>query len=212
MIFLRKTKTGRSENRFSDEQQLISLAIGGDEDACEEIFKRNKDRLFSVCYRLSGNFHTAEDILQESFLKAFRSLGQFRNDSSLATWLYRVAVNTSLAHLRQRRRDNDLFSEMTDETEDRESESEGSGCEVQNRSWKILDLERAVSELPEGYRVVFVLHDVEGWEHQEIAGLLECSEGTSKSQLSKARLKMRKLLKGYGKRQEETDSASNQSL
>jgi len=209
MIFQGKKKADHPDSRFSDERELISLATGGNEAACEEIFRRNKDRVFSLCCRIAGDFHTAEDILQESFLKVFRSLGRFRHDSSLATWIYRVAVNTAIEHLRRLRRGQDLFPESTAETDWKEWDSGNSASATRNRSWEILDLERAVADLPQGYRVVFVLHDVEGWEHQEIAALLGCSEGTSKSQLSKARWKIRQLLQGQENGEEKKQDASH---
>lgn len=172
---------------------MAARAAAGEDTACEEIFMRYKDRIFSLCLRMAGDYHLAEDLLQDGFMRAFRNLAQFRGDSALGTWLYRVVANNVISRLRQ----SDPAWEPLEEVEIRtDPYSASMPAEAAPQVWQSVDLEKAMAELPAGYRAVLVLHDVEGWEHEEIAALQRCSVGTSKSQLHKARLKMRELLLG----------------
>jgi RNA polymerase sigma-70 factor (ECF subfamily) len=135
----------------------------------------------------------AEDLLQDVFLTAHRKLDRYRGESTLGTWLFRVATNVCLDHLRSRSAKNALLTSEFDEAlapEDLSAGAAGAILGVVDR----MDLERALADLPPGCRTVFVLHDVEGFEHKEIAGLLGVAEGTSKSQLHKARLRLRRAL------------------
>ena len=137
---------------------------------------------------MCGTRADAEDLLQEIFLQAYRKLPEFRGDSSVGTWLYRLAMNRCLDHLKSRQtRTSDVTTTLDEEIMRVRPPSEGSGV---NR----LDLERAIARLPEGARAAFLLHDVEGFQHQEIAAILGISEGTSKSQVHKARSRLRALL------------------
>jgi RNA polymerase sigma-70 factor (ECF subfamily) len=157
--------------------------------AFEELYRAHAPRLFGLVCRLAGRTE-AEDLLQEVFLTAHRKLGLYRGESSLGTWLFRLATNQCLDHLRSKRA---RFAAMTDELdEDPVSSPPAAGAVlgVVDR----LDLERALTSLPVGCRTVFVLHDVEGCEHQEIARMLGIADGTSKSQLHKARMRLRALL------------------
>ena len=130
----------------------------------------------------------AEDLLQEIFLLAYRKLPEFRGDSSVGTWLYRLAMNRCLDHLKSRHaRASGATTTLDEETMPSRKQTGDAGI---NR----LDLERAIARLPDGARAAFVLHDVEGFQHQEIAAILGISEGTSKSQVHKARLRLRALL------------------
>ncbi|MCC7009275.1 MAG: RNA polymerase sigma factor [Acidobacteria bacterium] len=157
--------------------------------AFEEVYRAYAPRMFGLICRMTGRSH-AEDLLQETFLTAHRKLGSYRGDAALGTWLFRVATNVCLDHLRSRGyRSGRLMDELPDEVQD-ERRPESAVLGVIDR----LDLERAVSALPPGARTVFVLHDVEGFEHREIAAMLDISEGTSKSQLHRARLRLRDLL------------------
>jgi RNA polymerase sigma-70 factor, ECF subfamily len=158
----------------------------------EQVFQLHHRRVYSICLRMIGNSAEAEDLTQDVFLNVFRKLGTFRGQSALTTWLYRVTVNQVLMHFRK----NHVRKEQL--TEDGEMPS---GIMFDrnriNRS-SVLDrlaLDEAIMQLPHGYRLVFVLHDVEGLEHSEIASVLGCSIGTSKSQLHRARMRMRLLLK-----------------
>ena len=137
---------------------------------------------------MCGTRADAEDLLQEIFLLAYRKLPEFRGDSTVGTWLYRLAMNRCLDHLKSRQtRNSGATAHLDEETMPIRRLSGDGGV-------KRLDLERAISRLPEGARAAFLLHDVEGFQHQEIAGILGISEGTSKSQVHKARLKLRAFL------------------
>jgi RNA polymerase sigma-70 factor (ECF subfamily) len=158
----------------------------------EEIFRLHHRRVYSICLRMTGNPAEAEDLTQDVFIQVFRKLGSFRGESALTTWLHRITVNQVLMHFRK----NHVRKEQL--TEDSEMPV---GIMVDrnrfNRSPVLdrLSLDEAIVQLPHGYRTVLVLHDVEGLEHSEIASLLGCSIGTSKSQLHRARMRMRLLLK-----------------
>jgi len=154
----------------------------------EELFKLHHGKVYSVCLRMTGNSAEAEDLSQEVFVQVFRKLGTFRGESAFTTWLHRLTVNLVLMHFRKNRRRREQLTE------------DGKLPEQVNvmTSFPILDrlsLNEAIVKLPPGYRAVFILHDVEGLQHFEIANILGCSVGTSKSQLHKARMKMRSLLR-----------------
>ena len=158
----------------------------------EEIFQLHHRRVYSLCFRMIGNPTEAEDLTQDVFVQVFRKLGSFRGESAFTTWLHRLTVNQVLMHFRK----GHVRKEQL--TEDGEMPV---GIMFDrnrfNRS-PVLDrlaLDEAIVQLPHGYRMVFVLHDVEGLEHNEIASLLGCSVGTSKSQLHRARMKLRLLLR-----------------
>ena len=171
---------------------LAQQAAGGSVAAFEMLYSRYHRRTYSLCLRMTGNATEAEDLTQEVFIQLYRKIGSFRGDSAFTTWLHRMTVNQVLMHFRRR----GVQSEKT--TDDGEMpEQIVNGTENQNRM-PIIDriaLDKAIAELPNGYRTVFILHDVEGFEHEEIARMLKLSVGTSKSQLHKARLKLRGLLK-----------------
>ena len=150
---------------------------------------------YNFAYRLTGNDADARDLTQEAFLQVCRSVGSFRGDSAFSTWLYRVAVNTVLMKLRRRKTPRVL---SLDEPVSSESPSlrRDVGKADPHLSGAIdrIALRRAMHELPDGCRKIFVLHEVEGYQHHEIAQMLDCSVGNSKSQLHKAKMKMRDLL------------------
>jgi RNA polymerase sigma-70 factor, ECF subfamily len=158
----------------------------------EEVFRLHRRRVYSLCLRMTGNSAEAEDLTQDVFVQVFRKLDSFRGESTFTTWLHRLTVNQVLMHLRK----NYVKKEQL--TEDGEMPSEIMFDRNRINSSPVLDrlaLDEAILQLPRGYRIVFVLHDLEGLEHREIASLLGCSIGTSKSQLHKARMRMRLLLK-----------------
>ena len=174
---------------------LIRRAQEGDADAFGALFQAHRSRIYSVCLRMTSNGAEAEDLMQDTFLQVFRKITKFRGDSAFSTWLHRIAVNTVLMHFRK----NSLNQISLDEPH-----SDRDGAKIQ-REYGARDrglagcldrvaLTRAMKELPAGYRTVFLLHEVEGYEHQEIAEILGCSVGNSKSQLYKARLRFRELL------------------
>jgi len=158
----------------------------------EEVFRLHRRRVYSICLRMTGNSTEAEDLTQDVFVLVFRKLASFRGESAFTTWLHRLTVNQVLMHFRK--------SHVTKEQLTEDGEMPGGILVDRNRFNRspVLDrlaLDEAIVQLPQGYRMVFVLHDVEGLEHSEIASLLGCSIGTSKSQLHRARMRMRRLLK-----------------
>jgi RNA polymerase sigma-70 factor (ECF subfamily) len=175
--------------RLSADLALASRCRAGSPGAFDELYRAHAPRLFGLACRLVGRVE-AEDLLQEMFLTAHRKLGQYKGESSLGTWLFRLGTNLCLDYLRSRR---GRFAQMQDEIDDDTLAASSSGpvLGVIDR----LDLERALTTLPQGARTVFVLHDVEGLEHREIGELLGVSEGTSKSQLHKARFRLRAALR-----------------
>lgn len=171
---------------------LTQAASKGNMAAFEEIYQRHHRRVYSICLRMLQNAFEAEDLTQDVFIQLYRKVGSFRGDSAFTTWLHRLTVNQVLMHFRKR---NVKFEKTTDEGEIPEQIVAGTGNPFKMQIVDKLALENAIEQLPAGYKNVFVLHDVEGFEHEEVARILGCSVGTSKSQLHKARLKLRKLLK-----------------
>ncbi|MGA9903450.1 MAG: sigma-70 family RNA polymerase sigma factor [Terriglobales bacterium] len=192
----RNDNTKKEEKRRDDsEGSLVERAQRGDEQAFATLYQLHKKRVYSVCLQMTKDVADAEDLTQEAFLQVFRSVNSFRGDSAFSTWLYRIAVNTVLMKLR-RRKSPPLVS--LDEPVSAESPSlkRDIGKADPSLSGAIdrIALRRAVEELPAGCRQIFDLHEVEGYQHHEIAQLLECSIGNSKSQLHKAKVKMRDVL------------------
>ncbi len=172
--------------------ELAARCRAGDADAFEELYRQHSRRLYGLVLRMTGSAAEAEDLLQEVFLQAYRKLPGFRGDSTLGTWLYRLTMNHCLDHLRGRQ------AKMSRATESLEGENAADPAAPEPAvpsAISRMDLERAIEALPPGSKAAFLLHDVEGFEHREIAGILGISEGTSKSQVHKARLKLRALLK-----------------
>jgi RNA polymerase sigma-70 factor (ECF subfamily) len=174
-----------------DELALVGRCLAGDLSAFEDLYKAHAGRLYSVAFRMVGNAADAEDLLQEIFLSAHRKLESFRGESALGTWLYRLAVNLCLDYLRSR---TGRAIQLTDSLDDEPGLSDAASRGLGEKTVAKLDLERAMAQLPEGCRMAFVLHDVEGLEHREVAEVLGIAEGTSKSQVHKARLRLRGLL------------------
>lgn len=174
------------------ELDLVERCRRGELGAFETLYRQHSGRLFSLAVRMLGNPADAEDLLQEIFLTAHRKLESFRGDSALGTWLYRLAMNQILDHVRSRAA---RTGQMTDGLDDATLLADASGHRLADRAIARIDLERALAELPEGCRAAFVLHDVEGLEHREVAEVLDIAEGTSKSQVHKARLRLRGLLR-----------------
>jgi RNA polymerase sigma-70 factor, ECF subfamily len=159
-----------------------------DVPAFEELYRQHSTRLFNLAWRMCGTRADAEDLLQEIFLLAHRKLPEFRGDSAVGTWLYRLAMNRCLDYLKSRQSRESGSTTVLDE-----EVLQGPRL-VPDGGVKRLDLERAIARLPEGARAAFVLHDVEGFQHHEVANILGITEGTSKSQVHKARMKLRALL------------------
>jgi len=176
----------------ASDKALAKAAGQGDMKAFEELYKRHNRRVYSLCLRMTASVSEAEDLTQEAFIQLFRKIGSFRGDSAFSTWLHRLTVNQVLMHFRKR---STKMERTTDEGETPDQIVQG----TQNpNAMPVVDriaLDNAIAQLPRGYREIFVLHDVEGHQHEEIAQMLGVAAGTSKSQLHKARMKLRKLLK-----------------
>lgn len=172
----------------------------------EQLYRKHYRRVYSICLRMTGNLTEAEDLAHDVFMQLHRKLKSFRGESAFTTWLHRLTVNQVLMHFRKK----SVRSELT--TEDGAVPDRADPNSIDPESMPIVDriaLETAIAQLPRGYKNVFVLHDIQGYEHEEIAKLLSCNVGTSKSQLHKARMKLRRLLT---KRAEATSPASGAEL
>lgn len=172
--------------------ELARRAAEGDDAAFEQLYRRHFRRVYSLCLRMLGNPTSAEDLTQEVFTTLYRKIGSFRGESQFTTWLHRMTVNQVLMHFRKSSTKNEL---VTDEGETPIQIVQGTENADRMPIVDRIALERAIEQLSPGYRSVFILHDVEGHEHEEIARMLGISAGTSKSQLHKARLKLRDLIR-----------------
>ncbi|HSK09433.1 MAG TPA: RNA polymerase sigma factor [Vicinamibacterales bacterium] len=173
------------------DRELVARCLAGDRDAFEGLYRQHAGRLYNLAWRMSGGASDADDLLQEIFMQAYRKLDSFKGDASLGTWLYRLGVNLCLDRLRSRQGRMDLVTDSMDEESAPEVAAPGRPAESNATR---MDLERAIALLPPSYRSAFVLHDVEGYQHDEIARMLDISEGSSKSLLHKARRRLRTLL------------------
>ncbi|HEY2859110.1 MAG TPA: RNA polymerase sigma factor [Terracidiphilus sp.] len=181
---------------------ILARAQGGDHHAFAQLYAMHKRRIYSLCLRMVGNVAEAEDLTQEAFLQLHRKIATFRGDSAFSTWLHRLAINVVLMHLRKKGLSVISLDEAMEPTpEEGPGRSFGAPDLSLTGSIDRLALERAISDLPAGYRLIFVLHDIEGYEHNEIASMLDCSIGNSKSQLHKARLKLRDAMRAFPQRE-----------
>jgi RNA polymerase sigma-70 factor (ECF subfamily) len=192
-IAVHATATAAAPGGRAAEMALVERCRRGDVTAFEELYRAHSPRLYSLACRMLGNVTDAEDLLQDIFLAAHRKLDSFRGDSALGTWLYRLAANQCLDFLRSRAA---KANQLTDALDDERGVPEVAGRGLADRTVTKMDVERALAQLPQGCRAAFVLHDVEGLEHREVAEVLGIAEGTSKSQVHKARLRLRALLGG----------------
>jgi RNA polymerase sigma-70 factor, ECF subfamily len=176
------------------ERSLVQRAQRGDEQAFATLFQLHKKRVYSVCLLMTKDVAEAEDLTQEAFLQVFRAIGSFRGDAAFSTWLYRVAVNIVLMKLRRKSPPVVSLDEPVSPESPTLRRDPGRNDLALTGVVDRIALGRAIQELPEGCRTIFALHEVEGYQHHEIAQLLGCSVGNSKSQLHKAKLKMRELL------------------
>jgi RNA polymerase sigma-70 factor, ECF subfamily len=190
------TTAKRPQGDKLTEAEAIEQAKQGDAEAFHFLYDLHRRRVYSLCLRMTGNTASAEDLTQEAFLQLFRKIGTFRGESAFSTWLHRMSVNVVLMQLRRKNLPVVSLEETMEGDEEGTVRKEPGGPDERLAgSIDRLQLQRAVDELPPGYRTIFVLHDVEGYEHNEIAGMVGCSIGNSKSQLHKARLKLRDLLR-----------------
>jgi RNA polymerase sigma-70 factor (ECF subfamily) len=177
------------------EAEAIERAKQGDAVAFETLYNLHRRRVYSLCLRMTANMAAAEDLTQEAFLQLFRKIGTFRGESAFSTWLHRMAVNVVLMQLRKKGLPVVSLEETMEIEQDAPRKEPGADDPRLAGSIDRLQLKDAIGSLPPGYRMIFVLHDVEGYEHNEIANIVGCSIGNSKSQLHKARMKLRELLK-----------------
>lgn len=203
-----------SSPEVMSEPEAIRRACQGDSDAFEFLYGLHIRRVYGVCLRLAGNPTEAEDLAQEAFLQLFRKIHTFRGESSFSTWLHRLTVNTVLMRFR-RKKHPEVSLDETSEPGNENSRPLIEFGEPDLRLTGMLDrvnLSRAIGKLADGYRQIFILHDVEGYEHNEIAEILGCSIGNSKSQLFKARLHLRKLLQEVLRSRAREERESTRSL
>jgi len=173
------------------------MAQQGNAAAFERLYQLHNRRVYSLCLRMVGNTAEAEDLTQEAFLQLFRKISTFRGESAFSTWLHRLAVNVVLMRLRKKSAVETSLEEVTEPDEESGGPRRDFGTLDLRLTGSIdrVNLQRAVEQLPPGYKAVFVLHDVQGYEHNEIAEIMSCSIGNSKSQLHKARMRLRELLR-----------------
>jgi RNA polymerase sigma-70 factor (ECF subfamily) len=189
------TAANKKQSNQLSEAEAIERAKQGDAEAFEVLYNLHRRRVYSLCLRMTTNTAEAEDLTQEAFLQLFRKIGTFRGESAFSTWLHRMAVNVVLMQLRKKNLPIVPLEDTVETDDDTPKKDYGTEDNVLAGSIDRLRLQKAVDSLPVGYRTIFVLHDVEGYEHNEIAELVGCSIGNSKSQLHKARMKLRELLK-----------------
>ena len=179
----------RVASTLSDDAQLIEACRRGEARAMEMLYHQFKRRVFGMGHRIVGP-NDAEEVAQEVFVRVFRGLANFRGDSALSTWIYRLTVNAALSHLARRGRRQEVSDENIPDMP--------ATPEVERDPGLAARIEACMQQLPPGYRAILVLHDVEGLSHEECAAILECRVGTCKSQLHKARGRMRELLGPMG--------------
>jgi len=194
-------RTRPTEIRELGEAEAIRRAQQGDAEAFERLYRLHNRRVYALCLRMVGNTAEAEDLTQEAFLQLFRKIGTFRGESAFSTWLHRLAVNVVLMRLRKKTLAATSLEEVTEPDEDVGGPRKDIGGPDLRLSGSVdrVNLERAVEQLPPGYRSVVFLHDVQGYEHNEIATIMNCSIGNSKSQLHKARMRLRELLQEFAR-------------
>lgn len=170
---------------LADDAQLIAACRRGEARAMEMLYHQYKRRVFGMAHRIVGA-SDAEEVAQEVFVRIFRALANFRGDSALSTWIYRLTVNAALSYLAKRGRRNEVSDDVLGDLPAPPVAERDPGLAAR--------IEAALARLPAGYRAILVLHDVEGLSHEECAAILDCRVGTCKSQLHKARARMRELL------------------
>jgi RNA polymerase sigma-70 factor, ECF subfamily len=185
---------------FSPIAGLVARAQRGEESAFEALFHLHKQRVYSLCLRMIKNTAEAEELTQDAFLQVFRKIHTFRGESAFSTWLHRLSVNIVLMRMRKKTVTVTSLEDSPagDEFDEQRKEYGAPDMELAGSIDRV-HLERAIAQLPPGYKQAFVLHDVHGYEHHEIAAMLGSSIGNSKSQLHKARVRLRKLLREAGR-------------
>ncbi|MBA3674956.1 MAG: RNA polymerase sigma factor [Chitinophagaceae bacterium] len=175
-----------TSNHTVNERDLIDGCIKGDRQMQELLYNRFSPKMYTVCLRYSGNAEDARDLLQEGFIKIFKNLSKYRGDGSFEGWIRRIFVNTSIEHFRKK-----VYLQDVTETQERT---------IEDKEWNVLDnlaekdIMKMINELSPGYKAVFNMHVIEGYSHKEIANILGINEGTSKSQLARAKTVLRKMV------------------
>jgi RNA polymerase sigma-70 factor (ECF subfamily) len=169
-------------------RDVIESCKKGDVRAQYQLYSLYDKAMYNICYRMTGQQEEAEDMLQESFTYAFSRLGSFRFESSFGAWLKRIVVNTCINHLKKRRVDLVYTEQHSDPAPDNDF------VDYEEISFRVEQVNKAVEKLPEGYRIVFSLYLLEGYDHKEIAEILGVSESTSKSQFLRAKKKIKEIL------------------
>jgi len=178
----------RIKSTVVDDRLLIRWAQRGDQNAFEALYREHSRKVFALCRRLSGDPVLAEDLTQEVFVRAWQGLPSFRGEAGFATWIHRVAVNVVLGQRRHSACRPDFAGDAIEDTAHARLPT------TAGQSPTVIDLERAIDRLPDGARTVFVLHDIEGFNHREIAASAGIAEGTSKAHLHRARRMLREYL------------------
>lgn len=185
-----------STSQTNSDSKMVKSAQAGNIEAMSWLYDKYRRRIYNLCLRMLRDQADAEDLTQDVFVQLFRKIGTFRGESAFSTWLHRLAVNMVLMSIRSRnsKRYSLIPIESANDEDDSIYEELGRQDENLRSSLDRLTINHALDSLPPGYRMVFLLHDVHGYEHQEIAEILSCSVGNCKSQLHKARLKMRRFI------------------
>jgi RNA polymerase sigma-70 factor (ECF subfamily) len=185
-----------SKSSELSENEAVRRAQEGDSEGFERLYQLHSRRVYGLCLHMVKNPTEAEDLTQSVFLQTFRKIQTFRADARFSTWLHRVTVNVVLMHFRKRKRTEiplDETLQLSDESTKASVEFGGPDLNL-NGVIDRVNLEKAIEQLPHGYKKMLILHDVEGYQHNEISHILGCSVGNSKSQLHKARQRLRELL------------------
>ncbi len=183
----------KSDESANIDLELVQRCRKGERKAQFELYQLYKDRVFNIAYRMANSQQDAEDITQMAFMRVFKKIDSFRGESAFSSWVYRLTVNVCINHFRKEKKKKEMvvneLSEQTTNLKTLKTNEQGSKMKP--------FLEKAIQALPAGYRMIFVLYDIEGYKHEEIAGMMNISEGTSKSQLHKARRELRQFLEPY---------------
>jgi RNA polymerase sigma-70 factor (ECF subfamily) len=183
------------QSNAGSEIQLVERAQAGDETAFRLLFEAHKRRVYSLCLRMTRNTADAEDLTQEAFLTVCRKIAGFRGEATFSTWLYRLTLNQVLMHLRKKRLRPAPLSEVETAPKAPSGRDHAQEDLLLTGTVDRITLNAAVAELSRGYRAAFLLHDVEGYQHHEIARMMKWTVGSSKSQLHRARRKLRDWLR-----------------
>jgi RNA polymerase sigma-70 factor, ECF subfamily len=179
-----------------NDADVVRLAQQGDTGAFERIYRLHSRKVYNLCLRMTGDRTEAEDLTQDVFLQLLRKIGTFRGESAFSTWLHRMSVNIVLMRFRKKSIAQTSLDTISNPEEEFSTLPKELGCPDLRLNGVIdrVTLQAAIDDLPPGYKAMFILHDIEGYNHDEIAEMFGCSAGNSKSQVHKARMRLRELL------------------